>query len=253
MRAAVVVPTYNERENLSDLVTQLLALPAEDLHVIVVDDNSPDGTGALADEMARAEPRVHPLHRPAKLGLGTAYIAGYRCAFGLGADRIMTMDADFSHNPRYVPELVELTRTYHVAIGSRYVDGGGTRFWGFSRRALSRSANTFARWVLGLDVHDCTAGFRCYRREVLESIDLDQTFSDGYSFLIEMLYKVRSRGFRVGEIPILFEDRRHGQSKISRDEIVKAAYTVLRLRWEQSFDVPFLVLLRREGEGHRNV
>jgi dolichol-phosphate mannosyltransferase len=252
MRIAIVVPTYNERDNLLELVAQLLALPTEDLNIIVVDDNSPDGTGLLADELVRTHPRVNALHRPAKLGLGTAYIAGFRRALVLGADRIMTMDADFSHHPRYVPSLIELSRTCHLAIGSRYVDGGGSRDCGLARRALSHGANAFARLMLRLDAHDCTAGFRCYRREVLESIGLDHIFSDGYSFLIEMLFKVQAQGFRIGEVPIVFEDRRHGQSKISRQEIIKAAYTVLRLRWEQRFDAPFPVTLRREEESPWN-
>jgi dolichol-phosphate mannosyltransferase len=252
MRTAIVIPTYNERDNLQELVTQLVALPGEDLNIIVVDDNSPDGTGALADELARTDSRVHALHRPAKLGLGTAYIAGFRRALVLGAERIMTMDADFSHHPRYVPSLIQVSRTCHLVIGSRYVDGGGTRSCGLARRALSHGANTFARVTLGLKARDCTAGFRCYRREVLESIDLGQVFSDGYSFLIEMLFKVQTCGFQIGEVPILFEDRRQGKSKISRQEIIKAAYTVLRLRWEQSFDTPFPVTLRRERQSPWN-
>jgi len=248
IRTIIVIPTYNESGNLLALVDQIVSLSVDDLHVVIVDDNSPDGTGDLADQIARRNPNVHVRHRPAKLGLGTAYIAGFRHAFALAADRIITMDADFSHRPRYIPQLIARSREDDLVIGSRYVDGGGTRFCGLGRRLLSRGANVFARNILGLHAHDCTAGFRCYRRKVLEAIDLDKIFSDGYSFLIEMLYKCQARGFRVGEVPITFEDRRQGQSKISRQEIFKAAYTVIRLRWEASFDAPFPELQRGRGQ-----
>jgi len=169
------------------------------------------------------------VHRPAKLGLGTAHIAGMRCAVGLGLDPIGTMDADFSHHPRYIPALIAGIGNADVMIGSRYVPGGGTVDFKFHRRMLSRGANAFARTMLGLRANDCTAGFRVYRREVLDSIDLDAIFSNGYSFLIEILFLVQSAGWKVGESPILFEDRREGTSKISRREIAKAIYTVLRL------------------------
>jgi len=227
-KPAIVIPTYNESENIVRLVTEILALPV-DAHVVVVDDNSPDGTGALIDELAAREPRVHAVHRPAKLGLGTAHIAGMRCAVGLGLDPIGTMDADFSHHPRYIPALIAGIGNADVMIGSRYVPGGGTVDFKFHRRMLSRGANAFARTMLGLRANDCTAGFRVYRREVLDSIDLDAIFSNGYSFLIEILFLVQSAGWKVGESPILFEDRREGTSKISRREIAKAIYTVLRL------------------------
>jgi dolichol-phosphate mannosyltransferase len=225
---AIVIPTYNESENIVRLVTEILALPVG-AHVVVVDDNSPDGTGRLIDELAAREPRVHPVHRPAKLGLGTAHIAGIRLAAGLGLDPIGTMDADFSHHPRYIPALLDGAASNHVMIGSRYVPGGGTRDFKLHRRMLSRGANAFARTLLGLTAADCTAGFRVYRREVLDSIDLDSIFSNGYSFLIEILFLVQSQGWKVGESPILFEDRREGTSKISRKEIAKAVYTVVRL------------------------
>ena len=229
MKTTVIIPTYNERENLADLAHQILNSDI-DAHVIVVDDNSPDGTGNLADELAVADGRVRVIHRPRKLGLGTAYVAGFRQALAEGADRMITMDADFSHNPRYIPPLARLTERYHVGIGSRYVPGGGvTADWGVHRKFLSWGANHFARLMLGLKAHDCTAGFRCYRREVLQSIDLDHIFSNGYSFLIEMLYKCQQRGYSLGETPIIFENRQHGSSKISQAEIFKAMYTVLRL------------------------
>ena len=248
--AAVIIPTYNESENLEQLVHLILALPLE-AEVIVVDDNSPDGTGQIADRLAAEDeadvatltsprlkqsggsPRVHVIHRPGKLGLGTAYIAGFRQALSLGAECVVTMDADFSHHPRYIPSLVARSSGAQVVVGSRYVQGGGTRYCSLKRRLLSRMANGFARLMLGLEARDCTAGFRCYRRQALEAIDLDAIFSNGYSFLIEILYQCQRRGYHIAEVPIVFEDRRHGVSKISRQEILKAIYTVLHLAWER--------------------
>ena len=229
---SVIVPTYNERENIEPLVRQLLELPVG-VRVIVVDDNSPDGTGELADELAaESGGRVAVIHRPGKLGLGTAYIAGFRRAMEEGADYVITMDADFSHNPRYIPAMVEKAEQgYDLVIGSRYVPGGGTRNCTWPRILLSWGANGFARALLGLRARDATAGFRCYRREVLESVGLEEIRSSGYSFLIEMLYRVQRRGWRVGEVPILFDNRRLGKSKISRTEILRALQTVLRLAW----------------------
>lgn len=226
----VIVPTYNEADNLDDLLTQLMALPVR-VGAIVVDDNSPDGTGQMADRWAAEQPgRIHVIHRPAKLGLGTAYIAGFKLAlFEIGAERVLTMDADFSHNPRYVPDLIALSQSKHVVIGSRYVRGGGTRNCTRKRILLSRGANMVARILLGLKARDATAGFRLYRREVLLSIPLDEIFSSGYSFLVEMLFLCQRRGWQIGETPIIFEDRRKGKTKISRQEIFKAQYTVFRL------------------------
>jgi glycosyltransferase involved in cell wall biosynthesis len=247
MPPAVVIPTYNESDNIANLIGQILALPL-DAHVIVVDDNSPDGTGALVDTLAAREPRVHAVHRPAKLGLGTAHIAGMRHAFSLDLEPILTMDADFSHHPRYIPDLIAGLDRFDVMIGSRYVLGGGTRFFSRKRQILSTGANTFARWMLGLRATDCTAGFRAYRRVVLESLDLDRIFSNGYSFLIELLFLCQSRGWRIGETPIVYEDRRAGKSKISRAEIYKATYTVLRLFWRRGRTTA-RALRRRPGEG----
>jgi dolichol-phosphate mannosyltransferase len=251
MRAAIVIPTYNESDNIESLVEAIMAL-GEERRVIIVDDNSPDGTGELAEDLARERSAVHVLHRPAKLGLGTAYIAGFKRAFTLGAERIMTMDADFSHHPRYIPRLLARSQTHDLVIGSRYVDGGGTLHCGLRRQVLSRTANTVARIVLGLRAHDCTAGFRCYRRQVLESIGLDHIFSDGYSFLVEMLYKCQQQGYRIAEVPIIFEDRRKGASKISRQEIFKAMYTVFRLRWKKDFSRPFPRLEESKGSARWN-
>ncbi|MCA9990980.1 MAG: polyprenol monophosphomannose synthase [Ardenticatenaceae bacterium] len=225
----VIVPTYNEADNIEDLLAQLLALPVA-LGVVVVDDNSPDGTGQLVDKWAAEHPgRVVPLHRPGKLGLGTAHIAGIKQALALGASRLITMDADFSHNPRYVPAMLELGQSKHVVIGSRYVSGGGSRNCTWKRIWLSKAANFYARTMLGLKARDATAGFRLYRREAIESIPLDEIFSSGYSFLIELIFMCQRRGWQIGEVPIIFEDRRKGQTKISRQEILKAQYTVLRL------------------------
>ena len=232
LQVNVIVPTYNESENIKALVTQLLALPTGIL-VIVVDDNSPDGTGDIADRLAEENPgRIEVIHRAGKLGLGTAYIAGLKRALAGRADLICTMDADFSHNPRYIPDMVEkIGQGYDLVIGSRYVPGGGSRGCTFDRKLLSWGANAFARAVLGLRAHDTTAGFRCYRREVLDSVQLDEIKASGYSFLIEMLHRVRRRGWQVGEVPIIFENRRLGTSKISQDEIIRAMGTVLRLGW----------------------
>ncbi len=232
MPAAVIIPTYNESDNIPQLVAEILALPLG-AHVIVVDDNSPDGTGALVDSIAANEPRVHPVHRPSKLGLGTAHVVGMRHAFALNLDPIVTMDADFSHHPRYIPSLVAGLSQFGLMIGSRYVKGGGMQGRAPRLRMVSWGANLFARTVLGLKATDCTSGFRAYRRPVLESIDLDHVFSNGYSFLIELLFLCQARGWRIGEAPIVYEDRRAGTSKISRAEIYKATYTVLRLFWRR--------------------
>lgn len=230
----VIIPTYNEADNIDALLEQILALPVA-VGALVVDDGSPDGTGALAERWAARYPnRVHVLHRPGKLGLGTAYIAGFRYALDvLEAQRVMTMDADFSHNPRYIPDMLALSAEKQVVIGSRYVPGGGAVNWPASRVWLSRLANLVAHLLLGLEARDTTAGFRLYHRAVLESIPLDRIFSSGYSFLVEMLFLCQQRGWQIGEVPILFEDRRKGTTKISRQEIVRAQYTVLRLFWRR--------------------
>ena len=227
---AVIVPTYNEADNLPDLLTQLLSLPVP-VGVIVVDDNSADGTGQIADEWAEKYPgRVFVIHRPGKMGLGTAYIAGFQFALSQPhIQRIMTMDADFSHNPRYIPAMIALSKHKHMVIGSRYVPGGGALNCTWQRVWLSKGANLMAKTALGLKAMDTTAGFRLYRRQVLESIPLENIFSSGYSFLVEMLFMCQRRGWQVGEVPIVFEDRRRGTTKISRQEIFKAQYTVLRL------------------------
>ncbi|MBN1920491.1 MAG: polyprenol monophosphomannose synthase [Anaerolineae bacterium] len=230
MKTTVIVPTYNERENIERLVRLLLALPGE-INTIIVDDGSPDGTGAIVDALAEEYPsRVEVIHRSGKLGLGTAYIAGFRHALAGDSALICTMDADFSHPPANIPEMVAKAAVgYDLVIGSRYVPDGRTVGCTPPRIALSWGANAFARVLLGLRAHDTTAGFRCYRRAVLEQAPLDQILSNGYSFLIEMLYHVQCQGWKVGEVPITFENRREGTSKISKSEITKALATVLRL------------------------
>lgn len=228
MHSLVIIPTFNERENIARLIGDLLTL-AQDLHILIVDDNSPDGTGQLVDELATRNERVHVIHRAGKLGLGTAYLAGFRYALDKGFACVLTMDADYSHQPKYVPDLLARSETADLVIGSRYVRGGRAVDSPLARRLLSRGANLFAKTILGLEARDCTAGFRCYRREVLESIKLDSIFSSGYSFLIELLYLVQRKGWRVAEVPIQFIDRREGKSKVSQAEIVKALYTVVRL------------------------
>ena len=230
---AIIIPTYNEVENIALLVQGIFDLALES-QVIIVDDNSPDGTGDLADELSAQYLGLQVIHRSAKLGLGSAHIAGMQAALTSGMDRILTMDADFSHHPRYIPDLVRGLDQFDVVIGSRYVPGGGTLFCTAPRKALSRGANLFARAGLGLEAGDATAGFRGYRREVLESIALDNIVSNGYSFLIEMLYRCQRKGWCIGEVPIVFENRQRGASKISRTEILKAMQTVLRLGWERA-------------------
>ena len=233
MQTLVIIPTYNEAENLAPLVENLFGLDIG-LDVLVVDDHSPDGTGVVADDLAREDARVQVIHRPQKMGLGTAYTAGFALALDQRYESVITMDADFSHNPRYIPSLVELTEQNDLSIGSRYVPGGGVRLWGWHRRVLSRGANAFARTILGLEARDCTAGFRCYRAEVLRTVNPASIRADGYSYLIEMLWRVQNAGFRVAETPIVFTDRRRGASKISRNEIFKAASTVTRLAFTRS-------------------
>ncbi len=227
--ATVVVPTYNEVENIARLVPELLALP-DGLRVIVVDDASPDGTGALADNFARDYPgRLIAVHRRGKLGLGTAYLAGFEAAKQSGSDCIVTMDADFSHNPRHISAMLARLADADLVIGSRYVRGGAAVNSPPARRLLSWSANLVSRTALGFKAHDVTAGFRAYRRNLLAALPLDHIFSSGYSFLIETLFIIERGGWRVAEVPIQFYDRTAGQSKVSRLEIAKAMYTVARL------------------------
>jgi dolichol-phosphate mannosyltransferase len=232
----VIVPTYNERENLERLVQAVraqLEKVAPDHAILVVDDSSPDGTGELADRLAAEDSHVRVLHRPAKQGLGQAYIAGFRRALAEGAKLVIEMDADFSHDPSYLPALIRATEGADLALGSRYVKGGGTRNWGKIRRLVSRVGSWYARAVLGIDVRDLTGGFKCFRRRVLEAIDFDSVRSQGYAFQVELTYRALQRGFEVVEVPIVFTDRRVGQSKMSRRIVLEAIWMVPRLRASQ--------------------
>jgi dolichol-phosphate mannosyltransferase len=230
-RACVVIPTYNEAENLPVIVPQVLAA-APELDVLVVDDGSPDGTGRLADELAAQSPRVHVLHRQKKEGLGRAYLAGFAVALGRGYGRVLEMDADFSHAPGKLRELLQASRTADVVLGSRYVSGGGTVNWGLGRRILSRGGSLYARTILGLGVRDLTGGFKCFRREALEKLDLASVRSSGYAFQIELTYRAIRRGLTVLEVPITFVDRRVGKSKMSRRIVAEALWMVWKLRFD---------------------
>jgi dolichol-phosphate mannosyltransferase len=227
--ALVVLPTYNEALNLPLIVPAVLAvLPAA--HVLVVDDLSPDGTGALADALALADPRVHVLHRAGPRGLGPAYLAGFRWALERPYAHIFEMDADGSHPPRYLPAMLAAAREHDLVLGCRYMPGGGIEGWGPHRLALSRGGNLYARGVLGLPYRDLTGGFKCFRREVLEAIDLEAVRSQGYGFQIELTWRAWQRGFRIGEVPIVFPDRERGESKMSLNIAWEALVGVWRLR-----------------------
>ena len=233
MRATVCLPTYNERENLEPMVTALLERLGPDDAILVIDDGSPDGTGALADRIAAAhDGRVAVLHRPAKEGLGPAYLAGFRRALSEGAELVLEMDCDFSHDPADVPRLIEATADADLVLGSRYVDGGRVEDWGAGRRFVSRAGSLYAQTLLATHIRDLTGGFKCYRREVLERIDLGAVSSRGYAFQIETTYRALRAGFRVVEVPITFVDREHGGSKMSHSIVLEAIWKVplLRLR-----------------------
>jgi dolichol-phosphate mannosyltransferase len=230
-RALIIVPTYNERENIRRLIDLALAQDSR-LEMLVVDDGSPDGTGALVDEIRETEPRVHAIHRPRKLGLGTAYLEGFRWALERGYDFIFEMDADFSHDPAHLPQFLAAIETADLVLGSRYRDGRVTVVnWPIGRLLLSYFANVYARTVTGLQLFDGTGGFKCFRRKVLEAIDLNDVRSNGYAFQIEMSFRAWRRGFRIVEIPIVFHDRTVGQSKMSGHIVREAVLMVWRLRW----------------------
>jgi dolichol-phosphate mannosyltransferase len=227
MRATVCLPTYNEHENLEPM---LRALGEHGVRVLVIDDNSPDGTGRLADRLAQQLDHVDVLHRPRKEGLGPAYIAGFRRALADGAERILELDCDFSHDPNDVPRLLAATENADLALGSRYVEGGEIANWGTVRRAISAAGSLYARVLLSIAVRDLTGGFKCYRRQVLETIDLDAIHSKGYAFQIETTYRALRAGFSVVEVPIRFVDREVGGSKMSRAIVLEAIWRVPALR-----------------------
>jgi dolichol-phosphate mannosyltransferase len=229
--AWLVLPTYNEAENLEAFLAAVLPKLPADARVLVVDDNSPDGTGKLADRLAAGDERVRVLHRTQKEGLGPAYIAGFREALAQGAELILEMDADFSHDPAYLPRLLEAAQRADLVIGSRYVEGGGVSDWSALRRGISRGGSAYARLVLGVGVRDLTGGFKCFRREVLETIDLDAVDARGYAFQIEVTYRTLQAGFKVVEVPIVFRDRQAGSSKMDGSIVLEAIWRVPQLRF----------------------
>jgi len=229
--AWLILPTYNEAENLEPIVAASLAeLPAS-ARILVVDDGSPDGTGAIAERLAAEDERVEVLHRERKEGIGPAYVAGFRRALAAGAGLVLEMDSDFSHDPAYLPRLLEAAESADLVLGSRYVEGGGVGDWGPFRRAISRGGSAYARAVLGLEVRDLTGGFKCFRREVLETIDLDSVQAHGYGFQVEITYRAVQLGFRVVEVPIVFRDRRHGSSKMDGSIVAEAVWRLPLLRF----------------------
>jgi len=228
-QAWLVLPTFNEAGNLEPLVREALANLPPGSNVLIVDDNSPDGTGAIADRLASELP-VEVLHRPGKQGLASAYIEGFKQVLARGAELVLQMDADFSHDPRDLRRLVEASRRADLVLGSRYVPGGSVTDWGQIRRGISRGGSAYARFTLGIDVKDLTGGFKCFRRQVLESIELDRISSQGYAFQVETTYRAVQAGFEILEIPIVFRDRRVGNSKMSRAIVLEAAWRVPLLR-----------------------
>ena len=236
----VVIPTYNERDNIERLVGEILVQDV-DIDALIVDDNSPDGTGEVVDRMVAVNPRIHVIHRAGKLGLGSAYREGFKYALGKGAEHIVQMDADFSHDPAMLTVFLEKIREYDFVVGSRYLNGVSVVNWPIRRLILSYCANIYTRMVTGLTISDCTGGFKCFRRNVLESIELDKIKSDGYSFQIEMNYRCVEKGFRAGEIPIIFIDRHAGTSKMSKKIVREAMLMVWKLKlgsfWRKFFPV----------------
>ena len=230
MKTLVVVPTYNEKENIGVLIDRVLNVYPE-IEILVVDDNSPDGTAELVRCYAEKNEKVHLLERLGKNGIGPAYIAGFKWALDRDYEVMMEMDADLSHRPRYIPQFLEKLKEYDLVAGSRWIRGGRIVNWSFSRVLLSRLANLYSKWVLGVNIYDLTGGFTCYRRSVIESIDLDRIHSDGYSFQIEMKYRALQKGFRLVEVPIQFTDRKAGTSKISEMIFWEALFIVWKLRF----------------------
>jgi len=234
-RCLVVVPTYNEADNVPQLLPTILKL-GDHFNVLVVDDGSPDGTAKLVKELQKAEPRIHLIERAGKMGLGTAYVAGFKYALANGFDFVFEMDADFSHDPQELPHLLEKAQTYDLVIGSRYISGVNVVNWPLRRLILSYGANVYTRIITGMPVRDATGGFKCFRRKVLESIDLDAIHSNGYAFQIEMNFKTWRNGFKILEIPIVFTDRIIGVSKMSKHIVYEAVWMVWRLKIKSFFE-----------------
>jgi dolichol-phosphate mannosyltransferase len=228
-KTLVVTPTYNEAENIEKLIGDVLS-KGPDIHMLVVDDSSPDGTGSIVEKLKDGNPRIHLIRRSGKLGLGTAYVAGFKFALSHNYDFVLEMDADFSHNPNEIPNFLKKMNGCDVVLGSRYADGVRVVNWPIRRLILSFSANLYTRIITGLPVHDATSGFKCFKRNVLESIDLEQIRSNGYAFQIEMVFHAWKKGFRICEIPITFVDRRSGVSKMSKKIVYEAAFMVWKLK-----------------------
>ncbi|MCA9565308.1 MAG: polyprenol monophosphomannose synthase [Myxococcales bacterium] len=231
MKTLIIMPTYNEKENL-ELILEAIHEEVPDVHLLIVDDGSPDGTGDIADGLAEKDERIHVLHRTGKLGLGSAYITGFKWALERDYDLVFEMDADFSHNPKYLPIMIDALHTHDMVVGSRYIEGGGTENWGVGRKIISKGGGTYARTVLGMKVRDLTAGFVAYRRETLEAIDLDAVSAAGYGFQIELKYRVHCAGLSIKEIPIVFPDRVRGESKMSGNIFFEALVLVWKLRFK---------------------
>lgn len=230
MKVFIVIPTYNEKVNLPNLVPEILKLDPR-YEILIVDDNSPDGTGELAENLAKQNPgRIHIMHRAGKLGLGSAYREGFKYALANGADYVFEMDADFSHDPKYLPEFIKIIKDYDVVVGSRYKNGISVVNWPIRRLILSWMATKYVRLVTGLKLTDCTTGYKCFSRKALESLPLDQIISNGYSFQIEVNYRLTKLGYKIGELPIVFVDRHSGTSKMSGHIISEALYVVWKLR-----------------------
>ena len=228
----VIIPTFNERENLPRIVPSVLEVLPE-AHILVVDDFSPDGTGEIADELSAQDPRIHVCHRKGPKGLGPAYLHGFRWALARSYRTIFEMDADFSHQPKYIPEFLAAAENADLVLGCRYIKGGGTEDWGPLRQLISRGGNLYARSILWLPYKDLTGGFKCFRREVLENLDLDSVASVGYAFQIELTYRAHKQGYRIVQTPIIFPDRNVGESKMSGNIVREAMFNVLKLRFSR--------------------
>jgi dolichol-phosphate mannosyltransferase len=235
VKTLIVIPTYNELENLTPLTQAILEVTPSNVELLVVDDGSPDGTGDCADELSRKNPRIHVLHRPKKMGLGTAYVNGFEWGLEKGFEALIEMDADFSHHPRYLKQMLALLEAHDVVIGSRYVVGGGTLNWGLGRRLLSQGGSFYSRFILGASIRDFTGGFNGWRRKVLQAVQLESLRSDGYSFQIELKYRAFLRRFNIVEFPIVFEDRKIGKSKMNRRIVFEALLRVWGFRFNSEF------------------
>lgn len=233
MKTIIVIPTYNEAENIEKLINKIFSLQIDGLEILIVDDNSPDGTADIVSGLQTPTTKLHLIKRSGKLGLGSAYIAGFKKALELGADYIFEMDADFSHDPEDIPRMLEMTKQADLIIGSRKIKGGRVIGWGFTRKFMSNGAMWFSRLLLGLKPMDVTAGFRCFRSQVLKSIEIDTIKSNGYAFQEELLYRTQKAGFKIAEVPVIFIDRQEGKSKLSKKDIIEFFWIMIKLRFKK--------------------